>query len=114
MIERIPARVLDVGVTAVVTLLTAGNALSGDHHPLVVTVAVAGAVVLLLRRRRPLLVLALVAAAALALAFAGTQTLLLSLLVAFYSVGSNAARRTSLYAAAAALALVAVGVVMDG
>jgi signal transduction histidine kinase len=114
VIERVPTWVLDVGVTVVVALIAAGDVLNGEHHPLVAVVAIGGAATLLLRRRRPLLVLALVSAAAFALTLAGTQPLVLGLLVAFFGVASNASRRTSLYAAAAAFALVAVGVVLDG
>ena len=114
MIERIPPWVLDVGITVVVALVAAGDVVDGDHHPLVAAVAIGGAATLLLRRRRPLLVLALVSVAAFVLTIAGTQPLVVALLVAFFSVATNAPRRTSMYAAAAALALVTVGVALDG
>jgi signal transduction histidine kinase len=114
VIERVPKRLIDVGIAALVTLLATGNALASDHDPLVVAAVCGGSVVLVLRRRRPLLVLALVTAGAFAVALAGSAGLVLSVVIAMYTVGAVVSRRASLGAAAVALAVVAAGFAIDG
>ena len=113
MIERIPARVVDVGLAVLVALLAGGAAFAGDRQPLVVATTVAGSLLLVLRRSHPLLVLALVTAGTLALGFADRALLVASLAVALYSCGAYVPRARSLPAALGALAVTAVAFVVN-
>ncbi len=113
MVERIPKGLIDVGVAAVLALLATGAVVNANRGALVLVAAVAGSLVLVGRRRRPLLVLTVVTAGTFALAFADTSALVLSLMVALYSVGAFAPRRSSLLAAAVSLATTAAAFVID-
>jgi signal transduction histidine kinase len=114
VIERIPRRMIDVGVAVLVTVLATWAAIAADRQPLVVAAVAGGSVVLVVRRRHPLLVLAVVTAGALALALVGSAGLVASVLVSMYAVGALVPRRTSLPAAAVALTVVAAGFAIDG
>ena len=114
VIERIPRRLIDVGLTVLVTVLATWAALDADRHPLAVGAVIAGSVVLAVRRRHPLLVLAVVAGLSFALALAGSAGLVASALISMYTVGALVPRRTSLPAAAVALTVVAAGLAIDG
>jgi signal transduction histidine kinase len=114
VIERIPRRVIDVGLAVLVTVLATWAALDADRHPLAVGAVIAGSVVLVVRRRHPLPVLAVVAGLSFALALAESAGLVASVLVSMYTVGALVPRRTSLSAAAVALTVVGAGLAIDG